>query len=88
MLNSSTLLVERFLISYGGIMINLLSGFAGILLAEKVWNNRVLALFLNLFGMVSILGAVTYSALGFYYGEGDPVSWLGNGLIADLTREH
>lgn len=66
----------RFLAAFGGILINGLSGIGSILFVQRLSKRPGWAVFLNLLGMVSLLGAIAYSALGFYYDQGDPVAWI------------
>jgi len=65
-----------FAVSFGGILINIATGVAAILWAGKKGVGRSSAVFLSLFGMVSLLGGLVYASLGFYYGTGDPVAWM------------
>ncbi len=65
----------RFLVAFGGIIINILSGILPFIFLRRINNKAPLSLFLSLFSMVSLLGAIAYSALGFYYQQGDPVAW-------------
>jgi len=62
--------------AFSGIWINLLSGFAAlVVLKYKKNDNPVFNLFLSLFGLTSIGGAFGYLITGIYYDYGDPVSW-------------
>lgn len=65
-----------FAISFGGILVNIATGVAAILWAGKQGVGRSPAVFLSLFGLVSLLGGLVYGSLGFYYGAGDPVAWM------------
>jgi hypothetical protein len=69
-------LSARFLISFGGILVNLLSGVLALYLVRRSSRNPNRTLFLALFAAVSVLGATGYTTLGFYYGQGDPVAWM------------
>ncbi|MBW1765636.1 MAG: M50 family metallopeptidase [Deltaproteobacteria bacterium] len=69
-------LYVRFLAAFGGILVNMLSGLLPFIFMRRLKNKPVWALFLALFGMVSLLGAIAYSSLGFYYQVGDPVAWI------------
>lgn len=64
------------LVAFGGILVNLISGLALLGQTGHARTRPLRALFMVLFGMVSLLGAIAYSALGFYYGEGDPALWM------------
>ena len=66
----------RFLVSFGGIIINMFTGLFPFLLARRLKERPGWALFFLLFGMVSLLGATAYASLGFYYDQGDPVAWM------------
>jgi hypothetical protein len=66
----------RFLVAFGGILVNMLSGLLPFIFIRRLKNRPVWTLFLALFGMVSLLGATAYSSLGFYYQVGDPVAWI------------
>jgi hypothetical protein len=65
-----------FAVSFGGILVNMMTGAAAILWAGRQGPGRTRAVFLSLFGMVSLLGGLIYASLGFYYGVGDPVAWM------------
>ena len=69
-------LTGSFLVAMGGILINLLSGAAAFRWFYTSQSRSSWALFSALFGMVSLLGALTYACLGFYYGIGDPIAWI------------
>lgn len=74
--NAELGLTESFLVAFGGILINLLSG---MLTFRWTGNPRIgssWAIFSGLFSLVSLLGALTYACLGFYYDVGDPVGWI------------
>jgi hypothetical protein len=62
----------RALAAWGGIGINLLTGWIAIALGRRLDHRPVLALFVSLFASASLLGAIAYAALGFYYHVGDP----------------
>ena len=68
-------LIVRFLIAFGGIIVNILSGLLAFVIIRRLSKQPSWVLFLILFGMVSLLGAIAYCALGFYYNQGDPVAW-------------
>jgi hypothetical protein len=61
-----------FAVSFGGILINLLTGASALALATRPGVYRGRTVFLSVFGMVSLWGGLAYSSLGFYYGVGDP----------------
>jgi hypothetical protein len=73
---TSLALTAGFLVAFGGIIVNLLSGLLPFKLCGRLENRPAWALFLIVFAMVSLLGAFAYAALGFYYDVGDPVSWM------------
>ncbi|MDP6178508.1 MAG: hypothetical protein QGG48_01295 [Desulfatiglandales bacterium] len=68
-------LFVRLLVAFGGIIVNMLSGLLLFIFIRKPDKRSGWAFFPILFGMVSLLGAITYCALGFYYDHGDPVAW-------------
>ncbi len=68
-------LFVRFVVAFGGILVNMLSGLLPLMFVRRLAPRPMWALFSMLFGMVSLLGAIAYSALGFYYDQGDPVAW-------------
>ena len=68
-------LLVRPLVAFGGIFINILTGILPFLYIRKLGKRPAWALFLSLFGMVSLLGALAYTSLGFYYDQGDPAAW-------------
>jgi hypothetical protein len=68
-------LLVRLLVAFGGIIVNMLSGLLLFIFIRKPGKRSGWAFFPILFGMVSLLGAVAYCALGFYYDHGDPVAW-------------
>jgi hypothetical protein len=72
-------LAVGFVVAYGGILVNLLSGALALGYVGRMTHRPLWSLFLALFAMISLLGAVAYSALGFYYDQGDPVAWLKDG---------
>lgn len=65
-----------FIFSMSGILINLLTGAGSFIIAVK---RRHLSfqsrLFLTVFALTSILGALAYLITGIYYDFGDPVTW-------------
>jgi hypothetical protein len=63
------------LVAFGGIVINLSSGLLAFSFSRRLRKQPIWALFLVIFGMVSLLGSISYAALGFYYRQGDPVAW-------------
>jgi len=65
-----------FAVSFGGILVNLITGLVSILLSGRAETGRGRAVYLSLFGMVSLLGGLVYTCLGFYYGVGDPEAWM------------
>lgn len=69
----------RFLLAFGGIIVNVLSGLLPFIFFRQAAKRSGLAFFSVLFGMVSLLGAISYGALGFYYNHGDPVAWAESG---------
>jgi hypothetical protein len=75
-LNAQSGLYVHFLVAFGGIIVNILSGLLPFIFIRRFNNNPIWTLFFILFGMVSLLGAIAYSALGFYYQVGDPVAWI------------
>jgi hypothetical protein len=68
-------LSRHFLVAWGGIIVNMLSGLLPFVFIRRSPRRPGWALFFLLFGMVSLLGATAYCALGFYYDQGDPVAW-------------
>jgi len=68
---------SAFLVAFGGILVNVLTGLPAYLYARKERRKSKKGFFLILFSMVSLLGALAYLVLGFYYRQGDPVSWTG-----------
>jgi len=66
----------RFLIAFGGILINLISGTAALFLGGRLDKGSPWGFFILLFGIISLLGSLAYTTLGFYYELGDPISWL------------
>ena len=75
-LNMESGLIVRFLVSFGGIIVNLASGLLPLICIRRLGKRPGWDLFLILFAIVSLLGAIAYCALGFYYDQGDPVAWL------------
>lgn len=67
---------SSFAVAFGGILINLLTGASALFLAGKSGISRTWAMFLSVFGMISISGALAYACLGFYHEVGDPVAWV------------
>jgi hypothetical protein len=66
----------RFLAAFGGILVNIISGLLPFMFMRRFLKNRAWVFFLVLFGMVSLLGAISYCTLGFYYEQGDPFAWI------------
>ncbi len=75
-------LAARFVVSFGGILVNFLSGVFALCIVRRASGNATRTLFLTLFAAVSVLGAIGYTILGFYYQQGDPVAWMQNLLPA------
>ena len=70
----------RFLFALSGIILNLITGFIAIHLGKSTAGRNFLAsLFLSVFAMVSLAGALAYLVLGLYYDFGDPTAWIING---------
>jgi hypothetical protein len=65
-----------FLVPFSGILVNLFTGFVALHCTPRLSRNPAWILFLSLFGMVSVLGGLSYACLGLYYGEGDPAAWM------------
>lgn len=65
-----------FLVAMGGIVVNMVTGVVSFAVLGRLRKRPGWTLFLVLFGMASLLGAVAYCALGFYYRVGDPAKWL------------
>ncbi|MFH0844471.1 MAG: hypothetical protein V1930_03275 [Pseudomonadota bacterium] len=80
LLEADSGLSVRFLAALGGILINGISGTLSLLFVRKLGRRPERAVFFALFGMVSLLGAIAYAAMGFYYGQGDPAAWAGGSL--------
>ncbi|MBW1804638.1 MAG: M50 family metallopeptidase, partial [Deltaproteobacteria bacterium] len=68
--------LPRFFVAFGGIIMNVLSGILALIILNRVRHGSGWAPFILFFGMVSLMGAVGYTTLGFYYEVGDPVSWI------------
>jgi hypothetical protein len=64
--------VRTLLWQGGGMLVNLLTGAAAVGLLSHLGKRPRLALFVSVFALVSVLTPVAYSAIGFYYGVGDP----------------
>jgi hypothetical protein len=73
-------LTARFLVAFGGILVNVLSGLLALWFVRR--GNPARILFLAIFAAVSVLGATGYTILGFYYQQGDPVAWSQSPLPA------
>lgn len=63
------------LVAFAGILVNLLSGILALRPSRSSETGSSRDLFLSLFGMVSLLGALSYACLGSYYRVGDPAAW-------------
>ncbi len=73
-------IVVSFIFSLSGILLNLLTGFYAISMGKKMaFRNISAGLFLSVFSMASLAGAMAYLVLGLYYDFGDPVAWIQNG---------
>ncbi len=68
--------IARFVVAFGGILVNLLSGLLALWFVRR--SNPARNLFWALFAAISVLGATGYTVLGFYYQQGDPGEWLQN----------
>ena len=75
--------LPAFLVAFSGILVNLTTGLFAFRWSERHGMSPAALLFLSLFGMVSLLGALNYTCLGFYYQVGDPVAWGRNPFGAD-----
>ncbi len=71
-----------FFHNFGGIILNLTSGLISFSICNKLKNKINLALFLAIFGFISILGAYSYLIIGSYYDVGDPAGWIPSGIPA------
>lgn len=68
-----------FIFSMAGIIVNLITGVGAIMIAVKPKRLTLQSrLFLTVFAMISILGALAYLITGIYYEFGDPVAWTDN----------
>ena len=72
--------MARFLVAFGGILVNAMSGLLALWFVRR--GNPARLLFLAIFAAVSVLGATGYTILGFYYQQGDPVAWMQNPFSA------
>jgi len=72
----------HFLHNFGGIILNLTSGFISFFIGNKSKITINVALFLAIFGLMSILGAYSYLIVGSYYNVGDPAGWIPSGIPA------
>lgn len=63
-----------FVVAFGGILVNVVTGALAIALADKPGVYRGRTVFLSVFGIVSLWGGLAYACLGFYYGVGDPAA--------------
>lgn len=69
----------RFFVALSGIAVNLITGALVLYLFRRPLKGDLLNGFWILFAGASLLGGSAYAALGFYYGQGDPVAWMGKG---------
>ena len=74
--DASLPLLATFLVPFSGILVNLISGGIALHYARRSRVQPPWILFLSLFGMVSVLGGLSYACLGLYYRVGDPASWM------------
>jgi hypothetical protein len=72
----------HFLHNFGGIILNLTSGLISFFISHKSKMTINGALFLAIFGLISILGAYSYLIVGSYYNVGDPAGWIPSGIPA------
>lgn len=73
---ASLSLPAAFLVPFSGILVNLISGVVALRCARRSDADPPWILFLSLFGMVSVLGGLSYACLGLYYRVGDPAAWM------------
>lgn len=69
----------RVFVALSGIAVNLITGALVLYRFRRPSNGRLLSGFWILFAGASLLGGTAYAALGFYYGQGDPVAWMERG---------
>ncbi len=69
-------LLARVVVAGSGIAVNLLTGAWVFHRLRRAEAGRLRDGFWILFAGVSLLGGTAYAALGFYYGQGDPVAWM------------
>ncbi len=72
-------LVIRMVVACAGIGINILTGALILHRFRRPEAGGLWTGFWILFAGASLLGGTAYAALGFYYGQGDPVAWMGPG---------
>jgi hypothetical protein len=65
-----------FLVAFSGILVNLIFGVVALRCARRSGLQPQRVLFLSLFGMVNVLGGLSYACLGLYYRVGDPAAWM------------
>ncbi len=69
----------RVFVALSGIAVNLITGAAVLYYLRRTSRGGLLSGFWILFAGTSLLGGSAYAALGFYYGQGDPVAWMRQG---------
>lgn len=74
--------LPRFCVAEGGILLNFILGGIVWLFAGKFKRYPVFSVFISIFILVNILGALAYLVLGIYYHHGDPVMWMEYPLTA------
>jgi len=77
-------ILSHFLHNFGGIILNLISGLISFFICKKSKIKISLALFLAIFGLISILGAYLYFIVGLYYNVGDPAGWIPSGIHSSM----
>ncbi|MEW6669298.1 MAG: hypothetical protein AB1512_29150 [Thermodesulfobacteriota bacterium] len=65
-----------FLVPFSGVLINLIFGFIALRYVRRLSRQPAWVLFFSLFGMVNVLGGLSYACLGLYYRIGDPAAWM------------
>ena len=68
--------LAAFLVAFSGILVNLFSGSLTLRYAHRSGTQPPWILFLSLFGMVNLLGGLSYACLGLYSRVGDPAAWM------------
>lgn len=81
-LKADAAISSHFLHNFGGIILNLTSGLISFFIGNKSKITINVALFLAIFGLISILGAYSYLIVGSYYNVGDPAGWIPSGIPA------